>query len=716
MPPKTVKKAPAGAGVKKTVTKNATKSTKASTKAANSPSVKTEAEAIEKGQTSATLDATKVEEKPSEATVQPPSSVEVTAMDVEKSVDDVKAEKKETEAVKESTESTAGGSGASKEDDLKEESVKGKELDVEDTDVALQEVQENVGSAEENQIAGGEKAENDEVTAEEDQGGDAEGRGEYKEEVLLDEGEEEHPQHDEMPAPIKERRKQKEFEVFVGGLDKDANEEDLKKVFGEVGEIIEIRLAKNPHTQKNKGFAFIRFATVEQAKKAVAELKNPQVKGKRCGVTRSQDNETLYVRNISRSWTKDDLRNKLKEYGIEDVEELTLMDDPEHEGMNRGFAFLEFNTHLDATNAFKRLQKRDVFFGVDVSAKVAFAKSGIEPDEEIMAQVKSVFVDGLPAAWDEEHVKEKFKKYGEIENVQLARNMPSARRKDFGFINYTTREAALACIEGVNKNELAEGDKKVNIKATLRKPQQKGRSIKDPARVGYQTGYGSARGYSGSRGSRVPWGRSAGVHSGSRFDVRGARDFLGGRDHFRGSRDYSDRGRHLPSSGRMYDRRPTAANYYGEEDELYIQRQGRTSSRSAAAIPRRPAYRDYGYEADYYSEAVPQSHSRIPSRRSAYDEDGYGYHMDEVSAYHDAPVRNYDAVSVPKRPYSDLDPELSYAGPPTRRQRTHLDHDLGAGPVGGSRAGGMEGVSYPPIYSSRNVGGYGQRGAPGSYY
>lgn len=716
MPPKTVKKSPAGAGVKKAATKNVTKSTKTPAKAANTPSVKTEAENIVKDQTSATLDAPKIEEKPSETTVQNTISLEAPTMDVEKTEDDVKAEEKETEAVKESTEPTAGGNGASKEDDLKEEGGKGKELDIEDTDVAPQEVQENVGSAGENQVADGEETENDRVTTEEGQGGDAEGREEYREEVLVDEGEEEHLQHDEMPAPMKERRKQKEFEVFVGGLDKDANEDDLKKVFGEVGEIIEVRLAKNPHTQKNKGFAFIRFATVEQAKKAVAELKNPQVKGKRCGVTRSQDNETLYVRNISRAWTKDDLRSKLKDYGIEDVEELTLMDDPEHEGMNRGFAFLEFNTHLDATNAFKRLQKRDVFFGVDVSAKVAFAKSGIEPDEEIMAQVKSVFVDGLPAAWDEDHVKEKFKKYGEIENVQLARNMPSARRKDFGFINYTTREAALACIEGVNKNELAEGDKKVNIKATLRKPQQKGRSIKDPARVGYHTGYGSARSYGGSRGSRVPWSRGGGVQSGGRFNVRGARDFVGGRDHFRGSRYFSDRGRHLPSSGRMYDRRPTAADYYGEEDELYIQRQGRTSSRSAAAIPRRPVYRDYAYDADYYSEAIPQSHSRIPSRRSVYDEDGYGYHMDEVSTYHDAPVRNYDAVSAPKRPYSDLDPELSYGGPPTRRQRTHLDHGIGAGPVGGSRAGGMEDVSYPTLYSSRNVGSYGPRGGPGSYY
>lgn len=201
--------------MKKAATKNVTKSTKTPAKAANTPSVKTEAENIVKDQTSATLDAPKIEEKPSETTVQNTISLEAPTMDVEKTEDDVKAEEKETEAVKESTEPTAGGNGASKEDDLKEEGGKGKELDIEDTDVAPQEVQENVGSAGENQVADGEETENDRVTTEEGQGGDAEGREEYREEVLVDEGEEEHLQHDEMPAPMKERRKQKEFEVLL---------------------------------------------------------------------------------------------------------------------------------------------------------------------------------------------------------------------------------------------------------------------------------------------------------------------------------------------------------------------------------------------------------------------------------------------------------------------------------------------------------------------
>lgn len=84
-------------------------------------------------------------------------------------------------------------------------------------------------------------------------------------------------EEDEHHEVFKERRKRKEFEIFVGGLDKDATEADLRKVFSEVGEVTEVRLMMNTQTKKNKGFAFLRFATVEQARRACSSLKNPLV-------------------------------------------------------------------------------------------------------------------------------------------------------------------------------------------------------------------------------------------------------------------------------------------------------------------------------------------------------------------------------------------------------------------------------------------------------
>ena len=77
-------------------------------------------------------------------------------------------------------------------------------------------------------------------------------------------------------------------------------------------------------------------------------------------------------------------------------------------------------------------------------------------------QVKSIFVEGFLPTWNEEQVKELFGKFGEIERVVLASNMQSSKRKYFGFVNYTTQESALACIEAFSKDdELIDGDIKV---------------------------------------------------------------------------------------------------------------------------------------------------------------------------------------------------------------------------------------------------------------
>ncbi|KAI8028045.1 hypothetical protein LOK49_LG02G02527 [Camellia lanceoleosa] len=44
---------------------------------------------------------------------------------------------------------------------------------------------------------------------------------------------------------------------------------------------------------------------------------------------------------------------------------------------------------------------------------------------DLSAQVRKVFIDCLPSIWEEDSVKEHFKKFGRIEKVELARNMPN---------------------------------------------------------------------------------------------------------------------------------------------------------------------------------------------------------------------------------------------------------------------------------------------------
>ncbi|XP_058085386.1 nucleolin 2-like isoform X2 [Magnolia sinica] len=282
-------------------------------------------------------------------------------------------------------------------------------------------------------------------------------------------------QDDEMT--VSERRRRRKTEIFIGGLDKDAKEEDIRKVFEKVGEVVEIRLMMNSQTGKNKGYAFLRYASAVDAKRAVTEFAKVEICGKRCGAAAVEGNDTIFLGNINKKWKKEDITKLLQEIGIDNIDTVTVMADPNDHNCNRGFAFLELETNKDAQNAYKKLQKKDVF-GKDRNIKVSWAEPLNDPDEEEMLKVKSVYADGIPSTWDEDKVRKHFKKFGEIERVVLARNIQSARRKDFAFVNYKTRESALACIESFNKEELIDEDLKANVKVSLARPVQKGKQSK----------------------------------------------------------------------------------------------------------------------------------------------------------------------------------------------------------------------------------------------
>ena len=80
------------------------------------------------------------------------------------------------------------------------------------------------------------------------------------------------------------------------------------------------------------------------------------------------------------------LLKKLKETGVENVDNVSVIEDPNNIGVDRGFAFLELESHKYAQLAFRALTKKNIF-GEDRNVKVAWAKPLNDPDEDEMAEV-----------------------------------------------------------------------------------------------------------------------------------------------------------------------------------------------------------------------------------------------------------------------------------------------------------------------------------------
>lgn len=73
--------------------------------------------------------------------------------------------------------------------------------------------------------------------------------------------------------------------------------------------------------------------------------------------------------------------------------------------------------------------------------------------------MKSVYVEGIPSSWNESKLREFFGKFGEIERIVHSRDIHSAKRKDFAFVNFSAREAALSCMESFKEDVTENGSK-----------------------------------------------------------------------------------------------------------------------------------------------------------------------------------------------------------------------------------------------------------------
>ncbi|KNA04263.1 hypothetical protein SOVF_201310, partial [Spinacia oleracea] len=271
-----------------------------------------------------------------------------------------------------------------------------------------------------------------------------------------------------------ERRKRRKKEIFIGRLDKDIKEEDIKKVFAEVGKIVDLRLILNSKTGKK--FAFLRYESAEEAKRALEKFAKVEICGKECGATPVEGNDTIFLGNIDKKWKHEDIVRLLNKIGIGKIDNVTVMTDPNNSKCNRGFAFVEFVTINDAQLAYTKLQERDAF-GTGQKVNVAWAEPLKELDEEEMLKVQTVFAEFLPSSWDEGKLRDTFKKFGEIDDIVLSRNLQTSKRKDFAFISFKTREAAVKCIESFSHAISDEDGTKVNVKVSLAKPKPKRKNV-----------------------------------------------------------------------------------------------------------------------------------------------------------------------------------------------------------------------------------------------
>ena len=79
--------------------------------------------------------------------------------------------------------------------------------------------------------------------------------------------------------------------LFVGNIDYNVSENDVQDHFSKAGTVVSVNIVQDRTTGKSRGFGFVEMASQEEARKAVAELHQSELGGRRLTVNEARPME-----------------------------------------------------------------------------------------------------------------------------------------------------------------------------------------------------------------------------------------------------------------------------------------------------------------------------------------------------------------------------------------------------------------------------------------
>lgn len=132
--------------------------------------------------------------------------------------------------------------------------------------------------------------------------------------------------------------------VFIKGLDYDTTEAMLREEMEKIGPCGRVYVPMTHDDRRNKGFAYIEFKKLIDAKKAL-KLNDTMFLGRKVVVDQAKPKTnfmlyTVFVKNLSFDTKKEELLEYFNKFGK--VHNLSLPIDLENPDRNRGFCFVEY--------------------------------------------------------------------------------------------------------------------------------------------------------------------------------------------------------------------------------------------------------------------------------------------------------------------------------------------------------------------------------------
>ncbi|XP_066954398.1 CUGBP Elav-like family member 2 isoform X12 [Macrobrachium rosenbergii] len=180
------------------------------------------------------------------------------------------------------------------------------------------------------------------------------------------------------------------IKMFVGQIPRSMDENDLRKMFEEFGEVYQINVLRDKVTGQSKGCCFVTFYARKSALEAQNAMHNIKTLAgmhhpiqMKPADTENRNERKLFVGMLSKRYNEQDVRVMFSGHGT--IEECTVLRDAN--GQSKGCAFVTFSSRQCAINAIKKMHHSQTMEGCSSPLVVKFADTQKEKDAKRLQQV-----------------------------------------------------------------------------------------------------------------------------------------------------------------------------------------------------------------------------------------------------------------------------------------------------------------------------------------
>ena len=257
--------------------------------------------------------------------------------------------------------------------------------------------------------------------------------------------------------PGSDREYEKDRKLFVGGLDYETTDNELRDYFEQFGELTDYVVMKFPDTKRSRGFGFVTFkdpgnledcvvSGPHQLGSTTVELKRATPReddrkgGRSGGRGRGHDDDgddmdpesvqmrKLFIGGLNYSTTEDEMREHFSQFG--ELVDCVIMKFNDS-GRSRGFGFVTFAmaAQLDECQASRPHKVGDK----TLETKRATPRNHSGKPEAQMS-VKKIFIGGLSDEISDDDLRDYFSQFGIVESVEQMKWNDTGKKRGFGFV------------------------------------------------------------------------------------------------------------------------------------------------------------------------------------------------------------------------------------------------------------------------------------------